>query len=162
MPLNIEELESNINFRENIKNISIENRRKYEYIWVAQLKNNSFIVQFNKKGEENYFSKVINQIQMNTVIALYWIPINNFRKGYKMMVSDCKELFQGKGMLRRGYIMRLKDEDTDKYYIKKKFAYFFGIKNDSEEQYFFINRKGETYVSNDFNFDIEKHLGGYK
>lgn len=84
----------------NISSMPDEDKKKYNFIWKAELENGEEIVQFDGRGEEINYGKVRKQLEKDKVQGLYFVPIEAGKNSYGIKPSDADGEV---GLIRRAY-----------------------------------------------------------
>lgn len=149
MPLNIlTEKGLTQKYLENL--INIDNSTKNQiYFWVATLKDDTELVQFNIDGTENKFSIVQEQLSNNNVKSLKWISKQGSFSSYIMDIEKDDILVKDTGIYRRGKITKLSNG-----VFVKSWSYIFGKIIDGKEKLFIINNKGTGFYTDDVNLEV--------
>jgi len=132
------------NLREKfIKSIYYAKLQGIDYFWVAFLKDGKIIPQIDENGNENLFSKVYEAEGLGKLKSLFWIPTKN-------EISYGIELKKGQKIvaLRRNYIKVIGEQR------ERRIIYILGYEEGENKKYMFINEKGETKITNDFEFNF--------
>lgn len=157
MPLNIvEETGQTSKYVDRLKLID-DSTKSQIYFWVATLKDDTEICQFNEDGSENTFTDVKIHITNNNVKSLKWVSKIGSFKAYRMDISDSDELIKGTGIFRRGKITQQVKKDSQGAIIEgyqKTWSYFMGKVIDGTPKYFVINNKGTGFYTDNYNKEV--------
>jgi len=123
----------------NISSMSDSDKRKYSYIWKAELVDGSMIVQFDGRGEEQNYGKVREALEKEAVETLYWVPIESGRKGYGL---ECADAVSDCGLMRRAVINRHQNFSGSACRIQ------------CDQKFLYIGDNGETVVTDDKNLSV--------
>lgn len=131
--------------RENfIKKIYFATLKRMDYFWIAFLKDGSNIPQIDEEGNENMFSKVYEAEGMGKLKSVFWIPTSN-EVSFGIELKENQKVI----VLRRNYIKVIGEQR------ERETKYLLGYEEGEKKQIMFINDKGDSKITNDFEYNFE-------
>lgn len=131
----------------NISSMSDEDKQKNSFIWLAELKDDTTICQFDGRGEEQNFGKVRTELDAENVEALYWVPVKAGMNSYGVKTADVDG---DVGLMKRGFIQ------VENSGMEKRRGWAYRVK--ANDFYLFVDASGDTVSTHDGDLNVVDKL----